>query len=127
MSLIKKFFAKKKEEAKFKLNAAGQGRKLNSEPAARPQQQRRTNDEPYRPPKRKEISEEARVAAAAAMARIEKREPREFNTSLAAIKAQVKRELEAERKLKEELEKAGSQEKAPEVENKKLGLLRRIL
>lgn len=39
-----------------------------------------------------------RAAAEAAIARTQKKDPREFNTSLAAIRLQVQRELEAERK-----------------------------
>lgn len=57
------------------------------------------------------------------MARIQKKDTREFNTSLAAIKAQVKRELEAERKLKEEAaaKLAGeSKDNANQSENKNL-------
>lgn len=47
-----------------------------------------------------------RTAAAAALARIEKKRDNPlFNTSLAAIKAQVQRELEAEKKAKLEQEK----------------------
>lgn len=65
----------------------------------------------------------SRAAAEAAMARIQKKDTREFNTSLAAIKAQVKRELEAERKLKEEAaaKLAGeSKDNANQSENKNL-------
>lgn len=52
----------------------------------------------------------SRAAAEAAMARTQKKDQREFNTSLAAIQAQVRRELEAERKAK--AEEAGSAEAA---------------
>uniref|UniRef100_A0A1A9UY59 UBX domain-containing protein n=1 Tax=Glossina austeni TaxID=7395 RepID=A0A1A9UY59_GLOAU len=104
MSKIKKFFTRKKEEAAFKLKIGGtlgQGHALNapSEPSG---SQRKSNHKAYEPPKRKEVSNEARAAAAAALARIETKDTREFNTSLAAIKAQAKKELEAERKLREE-------------------------
>uniref|UniRef100_A0A1B0FQG8 UBX domain-containing protein n=2 Tax=Glossina morsitans morsitans TaxID=37546 RepID=A0A1B0FQG8_GLOMM len=104
MSKIKKFFTRKKEEAAFKLKIGGtlgQGHALNapSEPSG---SQRKSNHKAYEPPKRKELSNEARAAAAAALARIETKDTREFNTSLAAIKAQAKRELEAERKIREE-------------------------
>lgn len=53
-----------------------------------------------------------RTAAEAALARIQgqKTDTTNFNTSLAAIRAQVQRELEAERKVKTELEKQSSQE-----------------
>lgn len=98
---IKRFFAKKKEEAKFKL--AGPGRKLNANDNSGGQSSKgkSTNKEVYKPPKRNELSSEARAAAQAAMSRIEeKTDTKEFNTSLAAIQAQVRRELEAEKKAK---------------------------
>lgn len=53
-----------------------------------------------------------RTAAEAALARIQsqKHDTTHFNTSLAAIRAQVQRELEAERKVKSELEKGDNHE-----------------
>lgn len=53
-----------------------------------------------------------RTAAEAALSRIQtqKKDDKHFNTSLAAIRAQVQRELEAERKTKSELEQQTSQE-----------------
>ncbi|XP_037949700.1 UBX domain-containing protein 6 [Teleopsis dalmanni] len=101
MSKIKKYFLKKKQEASFKLKlggSMGQGHALNA-PKPEPSTSRQSRDT-YVPPKRKELSAEARAAAAAALARVDKRDSKEFNTSLAAIKAQAKRELEAERKLR---------------------------
>lgn len=55
-----------------------------------------------------------RTAAEAALARIQsqKHDTTNFNTSLAAIRAQVQRELEAERKAKSEFEKQSSQEQS---------------
>ncbi|GLV40501.1 GDI interacting protein 3 [Carabus blaptoides fortunei] len=92
---IKKFFAKKKADAKFKL--AGPGHKL-TESSTSGNSQIKT---PY-VPKRMEPSAEARQAADAALTRLEgKRKDTPFNTSLAAIQAQVKRELEAEKLSKE--------------------------
>jgi UBX domain-containing protein 6 len=96
---IKKFFSRKKSEAKFKL--AGAGRKLNSEAPA-PSKPKNPQDV-YIPPKRSEFSEGARAAAQAALNRVQKKDTKEFNTSLATIQAHVRRELEAERKAKEEL------------------------
>ena len=58
----------------------------------------------YVPPSRHELSAEARAAADAAVARIQKTDKREFNTSLAAIRQQVQREIEAERKAKQQEE-----------------------
>lgn len=53
------------------------------------------------PPKRNELSAEARAAAEAAVQRTQQKVSTGFNTSLSAIRAQVKRELEAEKKEKE--------------------------
>lgn len=118
MSKIKKFFSKKKEEAAFKLKLGGgmgQGHALNAPKAEPSTSQRKPTANAYVPPKRKELSNEARAAAAAALSRIEKTDSKEFNTSLAAVKAQAKKELEAERKLKEEVKTA---EAAPTTDAK---------
>lgn len=60
-----------------------------------------------------------RTAAEAALSRIQsqKKDDTHFNTSLAAIRAQVQRELDAERKAKAELEKdqATSHEVQPKI------------
>lgn len=56
-SKIKKFFAKKKTEAKFKL--AGPGRKLNAEPPA-PSTSQKPSKDAYVPIKRDELSAEAK-------------------------------------------------------------------
>ncbi|XP_032590603.1 UBX domain-containing protein 6 [Drosophila grimshawi] len=107
MSKIKRYFSKKKEEAAFKLRIGrgmGEGHKLNAPKSeASTSGSRQSKFEAYVPPKRNELSNEARAAAAAALSRIDRKDSREFNTSLAAIKAQAKRELEAERRQKEEL------------------------
>lgn len=79
----------------------GQGRTLNAT-APPPNSSNSKSGTAYVPPKRQEMSSEARQAASAALARIEKRETKDFNISLAAIKAQAKRELEAEQKLRTE-------------------------
>lgn len=56
----------------------------------------------YIPPSRNELSAEARAAADAAMARTsQKKDTREFNNSLAAIRLQVQRELAAEKAERE--------------------------
>ncbi|XP_075165047.1 GDI interacting protein 3 [Haematobia irritans] len=100
MSKIKQYFKKKKEEAafKFKLGASslGEGHSLNSSDAPTSSQKYASSSEKYIPPKRKELSNEARSAADAALARIQKKDTKVLNTSLSAIKAQAKRELEAE-------------------------------
>ncbi|XP_058064828.1 UBX domain-containing protein 6 [Anopheles bellator] len=116
-SKIKNFFAKKKAEAKLKFGGAGPGRKLNSAGPG-PSSSKPAQHDVYVPPKRSEISAEAKVAAAAALARFEGKDKKEFNTSLAAIRAQVRKELEAEKKAKE-AESAEQQEERQETESRK--------
>lgn len=89
---IKKFFAKKKADAKFKL--AGQGHRLNdsSTTVVGPSKQKPTNAQQH-------ALDAKRQAAEAALARLNlQKKDTAFNTSLAAIQAQVRRELEAEKK-----------------------------
>lgn len=96
---IKKFFAKKKADAKFKL--AGPGHKLSdsSTTVVGPTKQ---NKSTYTPSK-VEPSEATRQAAEAAMVRLQgQKKDTAFNTSFAAIQAKVRRELEAESKNKNE-------------------------
>ncbi|CAG4968625.1 unnamed protein product [Parnassius apollo] len=99
---IKKFFQKKKADAKFKL--AGPGHKLTESTISNQSSTSSRKEVPV--VKRSGLSEESKVAAEAALARLQqKRDNPAFNTSLAAIKAQVKKELENE--------KAGETEKVP--------------
>ncbi|KAJ4448122.1 UBX domain-containing protein 6 [Periplaneta americana] len=92
---IKKFFQKKKVDTKFKL--AGPGYKLSEKTTSRVSNDSGSscNVGPRAAP-----STESRQAAAAALARLggQKQDSAGFNTSLAAIQAQVRRELEAEKK-----------------------------
>jgi len=104
---IKKFFTKKKEQAKFKMNIAGPGRKLNAE-APIPSKSK-PEKEAYVPPKREDLTNEAKRAAIAAMSRFQGTSS-DFDFSLQAIRAQAKKELEAERLAKE----AASQEQIVE-------------
>ncbi|XP_013190978.1 UBX domain-containing protein 6 [Amyelois transitella] len=91
---IKKFFQKKKVDAKFKL--AGRGHKLSEDTLSGSSSNSSQRLVPV--VKRSGLSEESKVAAEAALARLQqKRENPAFNTSLAAIQAQVKRELENEK------------------------------
>lgn len=79
---IKKFFQKKKIDAKFKL--AGPGHKL-TESSQSSQSSFYKKEVPT--VKRSGLSEESKVAADAALARLQqKRDNPSFNTSLAAIK-----------------------------------------
>uniref|UniRef100_A0A1B6DSL4 PUB domain-containing protein n=1 Tax=Clastoptera arizonana TaxID=38151 RepID=A0A1B6DSL4_9HEMI len=95
---IKKFFEKKKAEAKFK--KAGPGHRLNESRSESLSQKSSSSGSVSNVP-RAPLSAEAKQAAAAALARLEggKTNAPAFNTSLAAIQAKVKRELEAEKKL----------------------------
>ncbi|XP_034107221.1 UBX domain-containing protein 6 [Drosophila albomicans] len=116
MSKIKRFFSKKKEEAAFKLRIGGgmgEGHKLNAPKQEAPSTSSRRKMDVYVPPKRNELSNEARAAANAALARIDRKDSKDFNTSLAAIKAQAKRELEAERRQKDELANSSSSVSVP--------------
>ncbi|XP_058832809.1 UBX domain-containing protein 6 [Topomyia yanbarensis] len=122
---IKNFFLKQK----LKFGAPGPGRKLNSEApppsSSRSKSSGSASKEVYIPPKRKELSAEAKAAAEAALSRVQNRDKKEFNTSLAAIQAQVRRELEAERKAKELAEQgpaAGESTASTEDERKDLAV-----
>lgn len=92
---IKKFFAKKKADARFKL--AGPGHKLSESSTTVVGPSKKKND--YVPTK-VAPSEAAKQAAEAALLRVSSLQKRDnaFNTSLAAIQAKVRKELEAEKK-----------------------------
>lgn len=95
---IKKFFAKKKSDARFKL--AGPGRRLDTSDDSSSRVIETGKHASHAP--RGEPSNATRHAAEAALARLNsQRKDTNFNTSLAAIQAQVRRELEAERKNEE--------------------------
>nr|CAD7430274.1 unnamed protein product [Timema monikensis] len=112
---IKKFFQKKKADAKFKM--AGPGYKLNAAVSQPKVEASSTTKVTPRGP----LSDEAKQAAAAALARLggQKQGTAAFNTSLAAIQAQVCRELEAEKKESsiEEVPKSGVDSRAGDDEN----------
>ncbi|XP_076756153.1 GDI interacting protein 3 isoform X1 [Xylocopa sonorina] len=93
---IKAFFHKAKLDAKF-MNA-GKGHKLTESTSIA------ESTSIIEPKKRVEPTKEAKVAGQAALARLEAKESntKKFNTSYAAIKAQVKQELEQERKAQQE-------------------------
>ncbi|XP_062550943.1 UBX domain-containing protein 6 [Armigeres subalbatus] len=119
---LKKFIAKQK----LKFGAAGSGRKLNSEvpqPSSSQKTHSSSKKDVYVPPKRKELSAEAKAAAEAALSRVQHTDRKEFNTSLAAIKAQVRRELESERQAKEQAVQEGSSgDNIPDNERKDLAV-----
>lgn len=94
---------------------AGPGRKLTD--AEQPSSSSKKGRDVYVAPKRNDLSAEARTAAEAALSRIQsqKKDSVQFNTSMAAIRAQVQRELEAEKKTKQEEEKIASGSHEPKV------------
>ncbi|KAK7060085.1 UBX domain-containing protein 6, partial [Halocaridina rubra] len=97
MDAIKKFFEKKKTDAKFKM--AGEGKKLAM------QQRPRHHSNAYSGPKQRHApTHDAQAAGAAALARLEQQSKKsDVDWSLQAIKAQARRELEAEQKALEHL------------------------
>lgn len=110
MSAIKKFFEKKKTEAKFKL--AGKGQKLGDTQAAAQAQAAKASAGPSKPPQSgtcaKNLTFEQRQAAEAALARVNKAitsEDFDKKRSRAAIVAQAKKELDREKESQAEAEK----------------------
>lgn len=101
-SKIKKFFSKKKTEAKFK--SAGPGRKLNAESAASSSgSHAKKPKDVYVPVKRDDLTDEAKRARDAAMLRLmENNKNKTLNVSLRAIKEQARKELEEQRKVETE-------------------------
>lgn len=98
-SKIKKFFSKKKSEAKFK--TAGPGRKLNSseQSAASSSKSNSKPKDVYVPIKRNDLTDEAKNARDAAMKRLmDTNKSKPLNVSLIAIREQAKKELEEQRK-----------------------------
>lgn len=101
-SKIKKFFSKKKSEAKFK--AAGPGRKLNDVSAASSSgSQPKKPKDVYVPTKRNDLTDEAKNARDAAMQRImDNSRNKPLNLSSRAIKEQARKELEEQKKVEAE-------------------------
>ena len=100
-SKIKKFFSKKKNEAKFK--TAGPGRKLNDDSAASSSgSHSKKPKDVYVPIKRDGLTDEMKNARDAAMTRIvENNKSTSLNVSLRAIKEQARKELEEQKKAPE--------------------------
>ncbi|XP_059469968.1 UBX domain-containing protein 6 [Neocloeon triangulifer] len=96
---LSKFFKNKKNEAKIKLGMTGPGHRLGDTSSQQSSSSsgsgRRGSPAPVA--KRAETSSEAKQAGAAALARFEKKDTGSvFGTSLASIRAQARREMEAE-------------------------------
>jgi len=114
MSAIKKFFEKKKTDAKFKL--AGSGQKLGDAASAEVTASQRAARNAEAAAQRaahssgtyRQLSHEKKLAASAALDRFnktEKSEDFEKRRSQAAIRAQAKKELEKEQQLSDEVKK----------------------
>lgn len=91
---IKKFFARKKVDAKFKL--AGPGHKMTGSSTSQQSSQQKKQDK-YTPAQAVQ-TEAKRQAAEAALLRLSSQKKDSGFNSLSAIQAQVRRELEAEKK-----------------------------
>ncbi|KAG0722307.1 UBX domain-containing protein 6 [Chionoecetes opilio] len=98
MDAFKKFFEKKKSDAKFKV--AGHGRSLSSNASQHSSRSQGSHGMPHH---RTHPTKDARQAGAAALARMETSKKGEVDWSLQAIKAQARRELEAERAAMEHM------------------------
>ena len=107
-SKIKKFFSKKKSEAKFK--TAGPGRKLKDDSSPSVSVPRKSKDV-YVPIKRSDLTNEAKNARDAAMKRLVEKNTKPLNFSHKAIKEQARREMEAQRATPEPTVKQESTEK----------------
>lgn len=97
-SKIKKFFAKKKSDAKFK--TAGRGVRLDSAASSSSNTQK-PRDDRYVPVKRDDLTAEAKQARDAALKRIlENNRDKPLNISARAIKEQARKEIEEQRMKK---------------------------
>lgn len=107
---IKKFWEKKKKDAKFRM--AGPGHRLNATKVDQPVTSNSVPVAARAPP-----SAESQQAAAAALARLSgnRTDTPAFNTSLATIQAKVKRELEAEKKAAASISKDNVEPTSPSI------------
>lgn len=107
---IKKLF-KSMKKGKGKFTGIGPGHKLTDDPKQAGSSSSGSAKKPpvdaYVPPKRSELCSASQRARDAALNRMVKKDPSDFNTSLAAIRAQAKKELQAELELKQQQEGKG--------------------
>ncbi|KAF0310037.1 UBX domain-containing protein 6 [Amphibalanus amphitrite] len=96
MDALKKFIEKKKSEAKFK--KAGPGHRLSGEPGGGSGGARGSASAPAPLPERQHPSKGSQLAGAAALARHEQKQQQQSasSRSLAVIRAQARKELDAE-------------------------------
>lgn len=116
---IKKLF-KSMKKGKGKFSGIGPGHKLTDQPAQSSSSSGGGSRRPadvYVPPKRSELNSASQRARDAALNRLEKKEPSDFNTSLAAIRAQAKKELLAEQELKQRQQAGGQEESRTDSPN----------
>ncbi|KFM75972.1 UBX domain-containing protein 6, partial [Stegodyphus mimosarum] len=97
MNPIKDFFMRKRKDQNFK--KAGPAHKLNEEKCLQPAENVSSASGYNKPPNHR-LSKEAERAAAAALARIEQKQPVNVNWSLQATKIQARKELELENAVK---------------------------
>lgn len=101
---IRKLF-KSMKKGKGKFSGIGPGHKLSAEPSSSSSSSSSSSKKPaadvYVPPKRSELCSASQRARDAALNRMEKKDPSDFNTSLAAIRAQARKELQAEQVQRE--------------------------
>merc|ERR1719195_2497368 len=109
MSAIKKFFEKKKTDAKFKM--AGSGQKLDAANRAAKMAgaaAQRSTSVSSSGSSRQQLTHEKKLAASAALDRLSKTsnsDDFEKRRSQAAIRAQAKKELEKEQQISQEAQK----------------------
>lgn len=116
---IKNFFIKKKTDAKFK--SAGPGKKLtdsSTSHSASSSSSKKPNDV-YVPIKRNDLTNEAKMARDAAIARATRSNDKPLNFSLKAIREQAKKEMEDEKKNAKSVESSLSHLNVSDGEERK--------
>ncbi|XP_035209030.1 UBX domain-containing protein 6-like [Stegodyphus dumicola] len=98
MNPIRDFFMRKKADQNFK--KAGPAHRLNEAPKPLQPGENISSASGFNKPSNPRLSKEAERAAAAALARIEQKQPANVNWSLQATKMQARKELELENAVK---------------------------
>lgn len=117
-SKIKKFFAKKKSDVKFK--TAGRGIRLDSAPSSSSSSSSKPKSDTYVPIKRNDLTEEAKQARDAALRRtIDNNKGGPLNVSARAIREQALREIQEEQNKKKTVADSSSNISQVRVDEKK--------
>lgn len=118
-SKIKKFFAKKKSDAKFK--TAGPGKRLDSTPSSSTSQSsNKLKNVTYVPIKRNDLTEEAKQARDAALRRtLDNNRGKPLNVSARAIREQALKEIQEEQSRRKVSESSSSIENQIRLDEKK--------